>query len=119
MLDDTSDEEDMPTDYELLLSSLKPLQKKPRLDEAREEEKDTEMTSVGDNLSAKVKEGGGEISERVESRDSDSETCHSAEADEATYRKGADIINPLTTLVTFDVCDVCVKLINCVIRPIL
>ena len=42
LLEDSSDDEDKPTDYELLLSTFKPLTKKPRLTEGgREKIKDT------------------------------------------------------------------------------
>ena len=44
-LDDSSDDNDGPTDYELFLSSLKPLRKKPRL-EKKKREKDSPLVDV-------------------------------------------------------------------------
>ena len=74
LLEDSSDDdEDKPTDYELLLSTFKPLAKKPRLmSDKREKIKDTAVRSISDgggqDFRVSVQEGDREGGRVIEER---------------------------------------------------
>ena len=89
-LDDSSDdEEDRPTDYELLLSTIKPLRKKPLLE--RRDEKDHVVGSCASRHQTEEEKGQRIEDEKTEGQglgDSDGE-CSDFEEVEDSTKKGA------------------------------